>query len=144
MRRHQNAHAVVNAGFSVAVSGRTVGAAPVIVFGGILPGPARAPKTEALLVGKDWAAKATLAAALASLAAELVPDARPDVATRRALVSSLFYKYWVGSPAPHPPVAARGRTGPACVRDVLGGPHQQRASALLSAPTNERASCRTN
>jgi xanthine dehydrogenase iron-sulfur cluster and FAD-binding subunit A len=101
MRRHQNAHAVVNAGFSVAVRGRTVGAAPVIVFGGILPGPARAPKTEALLVGKDWSAKATLAAALASLAAELVPDARPDVATRRALVSSLFYKYWVETLALH-------------------------------------------
>ena len=105
MRRHQNAHAVVNAGFSVAVSGRTVGAAPVIVFGGVLPGPARAPKTEALLVGKDWAAKATLAAALASLAAELVPDARPDVATRRALVSSLFYKYWV---PPRPPPTRGG------------------------------------
>jgi xanthine dehydrogenase/oxidase len=102
MRRHQNAHAVVNAGFSVlAVAPAADGAAGLrladatIVFGGLRPHPTRARKTEALLKGKDISTEAMLLAAIASLEAELMPTAGRDIPFRKSLISSLFYKFWV-------------------------------------------------
>lgn len=103
MRRHQNAHAVVNAGFSIATTaasspgdiGLLVSGTPVICYGGIVSFPARAPKTEALLVGKDWSKPATLSLAINSLEAELVPDSRASPEYRKTLLGSLLYKYWV-------------------------------------------------
>lgn len=109
MRRHQNAHAVVNAGFdfpSTSVSMPTadsgdgearlvVTAAPVLVWGGLMPYPTRATKTEAMLVGKNLANQATLKLALSSLEAEFADITGKDVPYRKSLISSLFYKYWV-------------------------------------------------
>ena len=104
MRRHQNAHAVVNSGFCIATSGGAqdgdanallVTGSPVIVYGGIVPHPVRATKTEAMLVGKDWTKQATMLAAISSLESELVPDDRDSAAYRKSLIGSLFYKYWV-------------------------------------------------
>ncbi len=109
MRRHQNAHAVVNAGFdfpSTSVSMATadsedgearlvVTAAPVLVWGGLKPYPTRATKTEAMLVGKNLATQATLKLALSSLEAEFADITGKDVPYRKSLISSLFYKYWV-------------------------------------------------
>eukprot|EP01043_Picozoa_sp_COSAG02_P009806 COSAG02_NODE_337_length_24268_cov_7.498738_8_plen_716_part_00 len=104
MRRHQNAHAVVNAGFSIATTAASgpgddnallVSGTPVICYGGIVSFPARAPKTEALLVGKDWSKLTTLSLAINSLEAELVPDGRASPEFRKTLLGSLLYKYWV-------------------------------------------------
>ena len=108
MRRHQNAHAVVNAGFSIATktaaasepgddnaNALLVSGTPVICYGGIVSFPARAPKTEALLVGKDWSKLSTLSLAITSLESELVPDSRASPEYRKSLLGSLLYKYWV-------------------------------------------------
>jgi len=101
MRRHQNAHAVVNAGFDIKATGTgedatlVVASTPTLVWGGLSPHPTRAAKTEALLVGKDLATQATLKLALSSLEAEFSSITGTDVAFRKSLISSLFYKYWV-------------------------------------------------
>ena len=99
MNRHQNAHAVVNAGFDLGGSsgddGLTAAATPMIVFGGLFPHPTRASKTEALLAGKNIADQATLKLALQSLESEFAAITGKDVAFRKSLIASLFYKYWV-------------------------------------------------
>lgn len=68
-----------------------------LAFGGVAATPARAKKTEELLVGKPWNEE-TLRAALDVLASEFSPidDHRSGAAFRRALVTSLFEKFFRG------------------------------------------------
>lgn len=83
MKRHQNAHAAVNAAIYCTLGldrsgGRGGGCAlrvstPVLVFGGVQPGPCRASRTETFLAGKDLADPATITGALAVLRQELPP-----------------------------------------------------------------------
>ncbi len=69
-----------------------------LAYGGVAPTPARARKTEALLVGKPWT-RATIAEARASLEQEFSPidDVRAGKGYRRALVASLFEKFFDGA-----------------------------------------------
>jgi xanthine dehydrogenase molybdopterin binding subunit/xanthine dehydrogenase small subunit len=68
-----------------------------LAFGGVAATPARAKKTEAFLVGKNWDAE-TIASASEILATEFTPldDHRSGAAYRRDLVVSLFEKFFRG------------------------------------------------
>ena len=81
---------------STAAPALLVGAGVRIVFGGIVPKPARAPITEAALVGMDWSKHTTLRALIGGLEKELVPTpGSKDAAYRKTLLGSLAFKYWV-------------------------------------------------
>jgi len=107
MKRHQNAHAIVNAGFNLQLSAAAaaagsrdgssavslvVGPSPLLVYGGLLGHAQQAAKTQAYLVGKDLADAAVLKAAIHVLGGELWPTSGADIPYRKALVVNLFYK----------------------------------------------------
>jgi xanthine dehydrogenase/oxidase len=96
--RHQNSHALVNAGFRAVVNPSTnvISTQPTFVFGGIFPRAARVPKTETYLVGKTLTSQSTLQAVLSVLQQEATPDPGPGrVAYRNSLATALFYKFYV-------------------------------------------------
>ena len=104
MKRHQNAHAFVNAGISMtftvthARGGTTITVASArMVFGGILPLPQRAMQCEQYLVGKDICDTRILLGAMAALSAELVPSDAAGYTEpaeyRSAVMCSYLYKY---------------------------------------------------
>jgi xanthine dehydrogenase molybdopterin binding subunit/xanthine dehydrogenase small subunit len=68
-----------------------------LAYGGVAATPARAKKTEALLLGKPWNEQ-TMRDAQNALAAEFAPidDHRSGAAFRRDLVTSLFEKFFRG------------------------------------------------
>jgi xanthine dehydrogenase molybdopterin binding subunit/xanthine dehydrogenase small subunit len=68
-----------------------------LAFGGVAPTPARARKTEDFLLHKPWNEE-TLAGALEVLKTEFAPidDHRSGAAYRRALIASLFEKFFHG------------------------------------------------
>ncbi|KNC55293.1 aldehyde oxidase [Thecamonas trahens ATCC 50062] len=83
MQRHVNCHAYVNAGFLVSLGTSSVINSARIVYGG------------AFLAGKSVTDAATLSGALATLVAELKPNAEPGyLAYRTALIPALFYSYY--------------------------------------------------
>eukprot|EP01052_Picozoa_sp_SAG31_P013871 SAG31_NODE_846_length_11539_cov_70.858392_5_plen_499_part_00 len=101
MKRHQNAHAYVNAGiyctFNGSGSEATVAHA-VLVYGGIVPKPTRASQTEAYLIGKRLTDPDTVTGALHTLATELVPATdgyfiSPEY--RLSLAKNFLYKYCI-------------------------------------------------
>jgi xanthine dehydrogenase/oxidase len=101
-RRVQNAHAIVNAGFSVRLDteNRVVAGSAILAFGGIGRSPIRAFTTERLLDGRPWSEE-LLGGALPVLEAEiraaLVPFADGIPAEYRvSLATTLFYKFFVG------------------------------------------------
>ncbi|CAL8082189.1 unnamed protein product [Orchesella dallaii] len=100
-RRHQNAHAYVNAAFLFKVDYKnnfTVREKPTICFGGINPDFVHATGTEMFFIGKALNAS-TLAGAMESLQREVVPDyILPDATPeyRRGLTQSLLYKVILG------------------------------------------------
>lgn len=95
MIRAQNAHAYVNAGFSLDVQDDQIVSAR-ICYGGINPSFVRAVKTEKYLVGKNLYTNDVLKEALRFLDSELHPDselldASPEY--RKNLALALFYKF---------------------------------------------------
>jgi xanthine dehydrogenase large subunit len=68
-----------------------------LAFGGVAPTPARAKRTEAVLIGRKWN-ETTLAAACDVLATEFTPldDHRSGSDYRRDLIVSLFQKFFRG------------------------------------------------
>ncbi|XP_046559775.1 indole-3-acetaldehyde oxidase-like [Haliotis rubra] len=100
--RHQNAHAYVNAGFRMQLdrsNNYTVKTKPSLVYGGINKTLVHASNTEAFLQGKQLGDASVLKAAIASLSAELIPDATAGLSStayRKNLAISLFYKYVLG------------------------------------------------
>jgi xanthine dehydrogenase iron-sulfur cluster and FAD-binding subunit A len=108
MQRHANAHALLNAGFSieVATSGsiNTVKSARLVV-GNVQQGPLLCNKTAAALVGKPLTFD-TLRAALPILTMECIPKASPDTDPNHVVVEAefsvrvvqnLLYKFWLGA-----------------------------------------------
>eukprot|EP00731_Ephydatia_muelleri_P028954 Em0020g598a len=99
MPRAQNAHAYVNAAFSMEVDpSYTVRGTPVLVFGGIEEYAVSAVRTAASLQDKSLLDPNTLKSALAALQQELIPDTPPMAASvqyRKSLALSLFYKYYL-------------------------------------------------
>ncbi len=89
--------AIVAAGFVVERDSAEIVTHARLAYGGVGPTPARAVKTEALLVGKKWDAK-TVEEAKKLLATEFAPieDVRSGVPFRRRLVVDLFEKFWLG------------------------------------------------
>ncbi|XP_046559716.1 xanthine dehydrogenase-like [Haliotis rubra] len=100
--RHQNAHAYVNAGFRMQLNRSNnfnVKTKPSLVYGGINKTLVHASNTEAFLQGKQLGDASVLKAAIASLSAELIPDATAGLSStayRKNLAISLFYKYVLG------------------------------------------------
>lgn len=94
--RKQNAHAYVNAGFSIRLSkdGKVISAR--ICYGGISPKFTHAFNTEKLLQGLELFTNNTLQSALISLSSEVQPDwvlpeAQPEY--RKNLALALFYRF---------------------------------------------------
>ena len=113
MGRHANAHAVVNAGFALAIGAPTatdgvptIGSSNTLVVGNISQGPLLCTKTAAALAGQPLSL-GTFTAALPVFSAEVAaamdagpPD--PDLiieaaAERQALVEALLYKFFLGA-----------------------------------------------
>lgn len=103
MNRAQNAHAYVNAGFSLDVQGEQIVSAR-ICYGGINPSFVRANKTEKYLVGNNLYTNDILREALKSLASELIPDSKLTEASpeyRKNLALALFYKFVLSTAPPN-------------------------------------------
>lgn len=102
MQRHQNSHAIVNAGFNLAVTQSSASAVPevsaaIAVFGGVGKKLFRATQMEAALTGQALNTQ-TLQAALAALTKDIdaVGDSTaygPSPAYRRRTSAALFYKF---------------------------------------------------
>jgi xanthine dehydrogenase molybdopterin binding subunit len=119
---------IVAAGFSVTLDETGCVVDARLGYGGVAPTPARARRTEALLVGRPWN-RATIDAACRSLEGEFTPidDVRATKGYRVGLVASLFEKFFDGAesgpmeapldfvpghelvPAPRAPAEAAGR-----------------------------------
>ena len=96
--RHQNAHAIVNAAFGLDLdpAGGTIRGARIF-FGGVsAAGVVRAPKTEAILIGKSPSADGLMGQALSALSQEVVPDDGRQKQYKSSLIQSLFYKFLLG------------------------------------------------
>ncbi|KAG5888275.1 hypothetical protein JTB14_025195 [Gonioctena quinquepunctata] len=96
MRRAQNAHAIVNAGFLLGLSSSNIVESARIVYGAINPSFVHATRTEAYLVGKHIFDNTVLAEAFTLLDGELEPnyvqpDPSPEI--RKGIAIALFYKF---------------------------------------------------
>jgi xanthine dehydrogenase/oxidase len=115
--RHQNAHALINAGFlfNLSTENPPVVTAATAVFGGLGPGLLVASKVASALVGQPVTA-ATLAAVLPVVQQECTPATPPTnptwvltpTAYRQSLCTTLFYKFFLSvlnlqAPTPVPP-----------------------------------------
>lgn len=108
MQRHANAHALLNAGFSIEVN--RAGASCRIksahlVVGNVRQGPLLCTKTAAALVGRPLTLD-TLLMALPTLALECTPVPSPDLDPNHVVVDAdfsvrvaqnLLYKFWLGA-----------------------------------------------
>ncbi|KAL5509791.1 hypothetical protein EMCRGX_G005217 [Ephydatia muelleri] len=105
MPRNQNAHAYVNAAFSMQVDpNSTVQGTPVLVFGGIQAHAVLAVNTANVLQQQSLLDPNTLKNALAALEQDIVPDTPPVAASveyRKSLALSLFYKYYLACIVDH-------------------------------------------
>jgi xanthine dehydrogenase/oxidase len=131
-RREQNAHALVNAGFSLDFTGAAEVTRARLVFGGIARIAVRAAATEAFLTGKPWtratfeAARTVLAGELQGLIAPMPADGVSDQ-YRADLALSLFYKYFVhvaGAIAPGEVTPDEASAGQRFVRAISSGEHR--------------------
>eukprot|EP00026_Physarum_polycephalum_P000747 Phypoly_transcript_00748.p1 GENE.Phypoly_transcript_00748~~Phypoly_transcript_00748.p1 ORF type:complete len:1347 (+),score=177.55 Phypoly_transcript_00748:570-4043(+) len=96
--RHQNSHALVNAGLRAVVNPATstITSQPTFVFGGIFTKAARMPKTETYLINQPLLNQTVLQNALAILKQEAVPSPGPGrVAYRNSLATVFLYKLYV-------------------------------------------------
>ncbi|XP_054283338.1 xanthine dehydrogenase-like [Macrosteles quadrilineatus] len=99
LRRAQNDHAIVNAGFCFSFDKANIFKVltkPRIVYGGIAPDFVHASATESLLEGKRLLNTKTLQQALSSLHEEIQPTRTLPEATseyRQGLALALFYRY---------------------------------------------------
>lgn len=96
MPRHQNALAIVNAGFFIEKDSRTnIICDAKIVYGNIAPDFVHATKTEKYLIGQNLFKKETLQGAMKLLNKEVVPvdnPPQPSKESRKKLALDLFYK----------------------------------------------------
>ncbi|CAG7720323.1 unnamed protein product [Allacma fusca] len=101
-KRHQNAHAYVNAGFLIKVDPANnfkITEKPSICFGGIGPKFVHATRTEEALTGADLTDPNTLKKAIKMLDEEVEPDNHlPDASPqyRKQLTKNLLYKVILG------------------------------------------------
>ncbi|HEU0008970.1 MAG TPA: xanthine dehydrogenase molybdopterin binding subunit [Verrucomicrobiae bacterium] len=123
-----------------------------LAFGGVAATPIRAVRAERLLMYKEWNER-TLTRVLKCLAEEFQPisDVRGSAEFRRALVASLFEKFFYDSRADSadssgghvgfpitPPLSPREReTGGADGLDVVGSRHAVHRRAILPLPSGE-------
>jgi xanthine dehydrogenase molybdopterin binding subunit len=89
---------IVAAGFAITLDERGHVVEARLGYGGVAPTPARARRTEALLLGRPWN-RATVHAACGALESEFTPidDVRATKAYRVGLVASLFEKFFDGA-----------------------------------------------
>jgi xanthine dehydrogenase molybdopterin binding subunit/xanthine dehydrogenase small subunit len=89
---------IVAAAFSVDLDTAGVVRRARLAYGGVAPTPARAREAEALIEGRPWTGE-TVASVLPTLAQAFTPigDARGSAEYRRALVVSLFEKFFDGA-----------------------------------------------
>ncbi|KAL0878640.1 hypothetical protein ABMA27_003714 [Loxostege sticticalis] len=125
MPRHQNALAIVNAGFFIEKDSRTnIICDAKIVYGNIAPDFVHATKTEKYLIGQNLFKKETLQGAMKLLNKEVVPvdnPPQPSKESRKKLALDLFYKF-VLSITPANLLAARYRSGGSLInRPVSSG-----------------------
>lgn len=96
MKRAQNAHAIVNAGFLYKLCDHQSTVCDArIVYGGLSPQFVHAKETEKCLIGKKLFINQTLQAAVRVLEHELVVvenPPEPSVEYRKNLAINLFYK----------------------------------------------------
>jgi len=109
---------ITAAAFVVETDGAGVVRHARLAYGGVAATPARARKTEAMLVGKTWTEE-TMRAAHEVLADEFAPidDVRSGSAFRRDLITGLFEKFFRGesSAAQDQPIAfERGAADASC------------------------------
>ena len=90
--------AIVAAAFSVDLSPEGLVENARLAYGGVAPMTVRARKAEALLLGRPWT-RSTIEDVLPVLESEFTPitDARAGASYRRALVPSLFEKFFEGA-----------------------------------------------
>jgi xanthine dehydrogenase molybdopterin binding subunit/xanthine dehydrogenase small subunit len=88
---------IVTGAFVVDTDGANVVTHTRLAFGGVAQIPARARRTEAILIGQEWNEK-TMVAACDVLAGEFTPidDHRSGASYRRDLIVSLFQKFFYG------------------------------------------------
>jgi len=101
--RHQNAHALLNAGLRMTVSQGAIVGQPTLVFAGLGGRAFRATNTEKLLVGKSVTALTTLQAACAQLQKDLIPQTNIMPQYKQQLGISYFYKFFLGFQSSLPP-----------------------------------------
>ncbi|HEY0323382.1 MAG TPA: molybdopterin cofactor-binding domain-containing protein [Pyrinomonadaceae bacterium] len=99
--RNQNAHAIVNAGFRVALDEQGLIRHAVVAYGGLAPMTLRMTKTENFLQGKSWT-EDTLKGALDVLAVEVAAEIEPMPGVqflpegyRESLTETLLYKFFL-------------------------------------------------
>lgn len=112
MKRAQNAHAIINAGFLIKFKKNVVDKC-TIVFGGVNSTFIHASKTEKLIKGKVLFDNKNLQSFFAKLQSEIKPDnTMPDPSPefRRKLCISLFYKF-VLSITPNELISPRNKSG---------------------------------
>jgi xanthine dehydrogenase/oxidase len=145
-RRTQNAHPLINAGFSCDVGADTVVTRALLVVGGLARFAVALSRAEHALVGRPWTAE-TLAAAEAAAVEDVrellapMPGDGVSAAYRADLVTSLLRKYWVEvalriAPAEVPPQDASA--GEPYVRPISHGEH-----GFVQAPYFEGESLKT-
>ncbi|CAG9770996.1 unnamed protein product [Ceutorhynchus assimilis] len=132
MKRSQNAHATVNAGFLLKLSPEGIVSSANIVYGAINTKFVHASKTEDSLINQNLFDNGTLQKAFASLSLEIVPDNEPAEASpeaRKQLAINLFYKF-VLSIAPSNKLSPRNQSGGSMLSRPL-------ASGIQEYGTNE-------
>jgi xanthine dehydrogenase large subunit len=89
--------AIVAAAFRVDLDGNDIVTTARLAYGGVAATPARAVKAEALLIGRQW--QSDIEDVLAALEREFTPidDVRAGKEYRRALVASMFLRWWTGA-----------------------------------------------
>lgn len=112
MKRAQNAHAIINAGFLFKFTNNFVDEC-TIVFGGVNNHFVHACQTEYLIQGKNLFNNSNMQKFFAKLLSEVQPDDKlpqPSPEFRKQLCVSLFYKYILGI-APIEAISEKYKTG---------------------------------
>ena len=101
MKRAQNCHATVNAGFLMKLQrNSTIVQTATMCFGGINPQFVHATNTETYLIGKDLFTTEVIQGALQVLENELKPDSvlpEPSAQYRKEVAMALLYKFILSS-----------------------------------------------
>lgn len=138
MVRAQNAHAYVNAGFSISFSANRVASAR-ICYGGINPDFTHAFDTEAMLEGNELYTNEQLQWAIRTLQNELradwvLPDAQPEY--REQLAIALFYRFVLAT-CPPEMVSTLNRSGGAPIVRPLSSGTQKYVSNQTEWPLGQ-------